>query len=241
MQIDIRRNFIKTLKANTFCGSSKLSGRLKRLSTLCAVLLISACQTLDKGASEVSTDTKPGSWLSESAYFAQRHSEVNSLNSWRVRAKVGVVTPQQRQQATLVWQFSDQANQVRLFGPLGVGAVTLDFDQNGAQLTDNKGVLHRDASAQALLTRIVGWPIPMRALSYWLFALPQPNVFYDYQLNDLGQLSELRQLDWQVSYQDYQNPLNNPKITLARKITATKKMPNGEQIIVKLISKAWRL
>lgn len=221
--------------------SANLSRRLKLLAILCAALFISACQTLEKGATESSKDAGSENWLSDTAYFSQRQQRINSLHSWRVRAKVGVVTPQQRQQATLVWQFSDQANQVRLFGPLGVGAITLDFDENGAQLIDNKGRVHQGASAQALLTRIVGWPIPMQALSYWLFALPQPNAFYNYQLNDLGQLSELRQFDWQVSYKDYQNPIKDQELSLARKITATKEMPNGEQVMVKLISKAWRL
>lgn len=204
------------------------------------MLLTAACQTIPTPDQQPNTTGSP--WLKDESYFTERFTQVSSLDNWTLRAKVGMKTPQQREQASLVWQFVEQRNQARLFGPLGAGAVTLDFDDNGAQLSDRKGVLHRDSSAQALLTRIVGWPIPMQALSYWLFALPQPDAVYVYQLNEAGQLSQLRQLDWLVSYEDYrpQTQSQESVMPMARKLTAIRILPDGENITVKLIAKAWQ-
>ena len=71
------------------------------------------------------------------------YQSYDSLPVWRYSAKVGISTPVAREQANLVWQFADQSNQVRLFGPLGVGAIKIEFDQYGVVLSDNRSVLHR--------------------------------------------------------------------------------------------------
>lgn len=220
---------------------------LKSLFVVLVLLFTAACQTVPQGKNKSSNQgaastpsglSKP--WFTSEQYFSDRFAVVSTLDAWSLRAKVGIVLPKRREQASLLWRFSDAGNQVRLFGPLGIGAVTLDFDQKGAQLTDSKGQIHKGLSAQALLTRIVGWPMPMEALVYWIFALPQPNGDYAYQLDDAGALGELKQFGWQISYSNYSNQAGIPMLNLARKVTATKTAPNGQKIVVKLIAKSWQ-
>lgn len=220
----------------------------KKLVILCLLMLTAACQTVpdrkpegDQQDKSSPNDTSAQVWSDNEAYFSERFATIGDIGDWSLRAKVGIVLPKQREQASLIWRYSEQANQVRLFGPLGIGAVTLNFDQSGAQLTDNKGRSHQGVSAQALLTRIIGWPIPVEALAYWLFALPQPSGEYQYQLNEFGELAELKQFGWQISYKSYSDPAHDSGLSLARKITARRAAPDGQTVLVRLIAKSWQL
>jgi len=148
-----------------------------------------------------------------------------------------LTAPNVREAANLVWRYDDQANNVRLFGPLGLGAILLHFDQYGVELSDNQGILHRGDSAEALLTEIVGWPIPIDALSRWLFVLPMTDSVYRYQVDADNHIAVLQQLGWEIEYSAYKTYLDK---VLPRKIVATKPLANGQEVVVKLISKNWQ-
>jgi outer membrane lipoprotein LolB len=223
-----------------------LSRRLLVVTLLPAVL--TACQSLPDGSS---TDAEV-SWHSSAEFFAERRQYTQSLSSWRYSAKVGLSTPDLNEQANLIWEFADQANGVRMFGPLGMGAIKLQFDEYGVQLSDNNGLLHRGASAEQLLTRIVGWPIPIDSLSSWMFVLPAKESAYRYTLDQNQQIDTLEQLGWLIKYSDYRDYDGQ---SMPRKIVATKNLshiekgsvlskksaPVNRQIVVKLITKGWTL
>jgi len=157
--------------------------------------------------------------------------------SWRYAAKVGVTTPALRQVANIVWDYSDQSNNIRLFGPLGVGLVKMQFDQYGVQLTDNRGRVHTGVSAEKLISDIAGWPIPIDALSQWLFVLPLDGAGYRYQLDGDGNVALLEQLGWRIEYSDYQS---YGEKFLPRKIVANKPLNENGPVVVKLITKNWQ-
>lgn len=210
---------------------------LLKISVFLSIILLSACQTLPK--SKPLADS--GQWLQDQAYFDAAEARVGALNQWRYSAKMGITTPTLSEVANIVWSFDDQANDVRLFGPLGIGAVTLQFDQYGVVLSDNSGVKHRGDSAQALLTKIVGWPIPIDALNRWLHVLPKPGSVYRYQLNESGsEVTTLEQLGWQIQYSSYRvYGEAGDAALLPRKIIASKELPDQTTLKVKLITKSW--
>ena len=178
-------------------------------------------------------------WRSDRQYFAESKLSLHSLSKWQYRGKVGLTTSKLHEQASLNWEFHDQGNAIQLFGPLGVGAVKIEFDQYGVQLIDNKGRVHRGHSAQALLTDIVGWPIPIDALSQWLFVLPAPGSTFQYRLNESRQVASIRQLGWQIDYADYRQYADR---LLPRKLTAFKQFEASEQgaVTVKLVTRSWQ-
>ena len=205
---------------------------LKKGVLLLLLAFLTACQHGFKPASE--TD----SWLSDKAYFSQFDQTRAALKQWRYSAKVGLRSASLKEQANLIWRYGDQSHDVRLFGPLGVGAIKLEFDDYGVQLSDSKGVLYQGTSAEHLLTEIVGWPLPIDALSHWLFLLPSPSHPFQYQLNAQGQLASIRQLGWQINfaaYRDYQGEI------LPRTIIATKQFSDTslDNVTVKLVTKSW--
>ena len=207
---------------------------------LSALLLVSACQY--KGVIE--SEAPSQAWLSDPSYFDDQLKSLKQRSDWRYAAKVGVTTPSKREQANLVWKYSSHndegQNEVRIFGPLGVGAVRLNFDSSGAVVYDQKGLAHHGRTAEQLLTKIVGWPIPVDALNSWLFAVPDNKTHYRYKLDQDGNLAVLEQLGWQISYSAYREYAGT---LIARKIVATRELTvNDSQgvssITVKLITKS---
>lgn len=199
-------------------------------------LLLSACQTIPGPV----LNPESG-WRRDEAYFDATKLKLEALKQWRYTAKIGITTPVVREVANMVWEFSDQSNDIRLFGPLGIGAVNLQFDQYGVMLSDNSGAQHRGHSAQDLLTDIVGWPIPIDALSSWLHVLPDSTAVYRYKLNQAAtELTTLEQLGWQIKYSSYRlYGGGDSAVMRPRKITATKVLPDKSKLIVKLVSKSW--
>lgn len=226
---------------------SESSTRFRRIACVLAVVFLAACQTHSRKApdhakNEAIDNNANQVWLSDKNYFLD-----SSLNTplgtfkqahWQYGAKVAVNIDGESQQANLTWHYADQANAVRLFGPLGSGAIKLVFDQHSVEITNNKGQSYHGKSAQGLLADIVGWPLPIESLRYWLFAQPEPTAVYYYQLNTVGQLSALRQRGWIVRYKDWRNFRGQ---LLPRKVFAEQISALGDLAIsVKLLTKSWR-
>lgn len=217
-----------------------MNGSSLKCIVLFAILLLTACATPRL------SDTSNENWRTDTTFFASQSVYFDELNEWRYKAKVGVTTPQGRDQASMNWSFSDQANSVRLYGPLGLGAVRIEFDDYGVVLSDNKGVRHRGDSVQQLLNKIIGWPIPVDALTKWLFLVPHDDAAFRYSLDEQGQLQVLEQKGWRIEYADYKDFSGR---SMPRKITATRLDSidvnaeigqKNEQVKVKIISKRWQ-
>lgn len=205
---------------------------LRRLLVCSGVLLLTACTSLPSVP-----DQNGQSWSRDKQFFRAALKQHEQNVDWQYNAKVGVRTPKANESANLIWQRADEEHKVRLFGPLGAGTVIIEFDSHGVVISDSKGEVHRGRSAERLLNRIVGWPIPLEALTYWLFALPNPSAVYQYQLNDDGRVSALRQQGWEIHYSAYQQYENGN--WLPRKVVARKQVREGD-VVVRLVSKSWQ-
>ena len=105
---------------------------------------------------------------------------------------------------------------------------------------------HRGDSAEALLTRIVGWPIPIDALRSWMFVMPTQDAAFRYALDADMRVQLIEQLGWVIEYSSYRE--YNGEF-MPRKIVASKMLfdPNYDEtnsaadpkVVVKLITKSW--
>jgi outer membrane lipoprotein LolB len=203
-----------------------------RWAVLLGSLALSACSSVPPV-----TENGARPWLHDKHFFKPALAEQAERHTWRYDAKVGVRAPNTSDSANLVWQFERASHKVRLFGPLGAGAVTIEFDPAGGVISDNKGNVRRGRSAERLLNQVVGWPIPLESLTYWLFALPNPGSAYQYQLNEDGHVSALRQQGWEIHYTAYKQ--FGDFEWMPRKMVARKTVRDGE-VVVRLVSKSWQ-
>lgn len=210
----------------------------KFLTLLMTSVALSACLS-GKVVRDADQNVSEARWRSDKGYFLRATQPGVDASQWRYSAKVGLTTNTLSEQANLVWRYDDQSNDVRLFGPLGVGAIKIEFDQYGVQLNDSRGVLYRGISAQRLLTDVVGWPLPIDALSRWLFVQPDLAQPFQYKLNNEGQITAIRQLGWQIDYSHYRDYQGR---ALPRTLIAYKEFDGNEHgvVRVKLVTKAWQ-
>ncbi len=200
------------------------------------IFTLSACQT------RIAPPSNGGSqeWLKDASVFENQPPPLD----WQLNAKVGVVIDGKSEQANLNWESSSDSsgetyNRVKLFGPFGAGAIRLEYGSDLATLTDNKGRRYQGREPEKLIQDIVGWPLPIDALSYWLFAQPEPASGYRYQLSDDGRLSTLEQRGWRIEFKDWREFDGQE---LPRKVFAYKTFAQDRRgdVSVKLITKSWR-
>lgn len=239
-----------------------MSRRLVDFQPACLLfaLLLSGCQSVPK---QVEVASEP--WVLAGKEFAVRAAEIAALEQWHYSAKALIKLNGGSDQFNLDWRYVNGRHSIQLFGPLGVGAVRLDYSANEARLSDNKGELYEGPDAATLLTEITGLPLPIDALEYWLFAIPAPNAVARYQLSldSNREIYRIQQLGWQTTFADYQawgteteltpigisqqvepavvkEPYTHEIVRLPRRITAIGRGPNGTRVEVRIVSKLWQ-
>ncbi|MEZ5568244.1 MAG: lipoprotein insertase outer membrane protein LolB [Halioglobus sp.] len=157
-----------------------------------ASLLLAGCSGLDG----------PGP---QSATWKEHAAAVAALSHWDASGKLALRNSQAQESAGMQWQQRGRQTQVRLSGPMGVGATEISSD--GARLDIRQGEEHRvlDVSSRQAIILNTGWDLPLAALPYWIRGLPEPDS--DIQAQEIepesGLLRTLRQRNWQVRYTDY--------------------------------------
>lgn len=152
------------------------------------VLLVAACAT-------------PGRQLPASDFELQQ-KQLQALDNWQVEGKIGLRSNGRGNSAQLNWQQQQGHYRLRLSGPLGIGTVLVDGNDEGVQLRTREGV-YRAASPELLLEQLTGWQIPVSALQYWARGLPSPDLPIEQQRVELGRLSALQQGGWSIDYRDF--------------------------------------
>lgn len=125
--------------------------------------------------------------------------------NWALQGKIGMKTPEQTGSASLYWQQQGDFYHIRLFGPLGIGAVELNGKSDQVTYRDNQGKVYQADSAEVLLKKNTGWQIPVNNLRYWIRALPAPHMPSEKSYDAQHQLVSLQQQGWKIDYLRYQH------------------------------------
>lgn len=134
-------------------------------------------------------------------------SSTTPTQNWILRGKMGIKTPEKTGSASLYWQQQGDIYDIRIFGPLGIGAVELNGNPEQVIYTDNQGKIYRADSAEILLRQNTGWQIPVANLRYWILARSAPNMPSHKMYDQQHQLVSLQQQGWKIDYLSYQNQL----------------------------------
>ncbi len=176
--------------------------------------------------------------------------QLSTIQSWNLRAKMGVKTGPKGGSATLKWHYAIDKQDIELYGPFGGGRVIIKVDQDGAELRDTKGrVIQGDTASEVLYTRL-GWHVPFDHLSDWARGLPGEGAS-DLELDNEGRLVRLIQDNWEVQYLGYR-PVEGSleglmlptKLTVSAlpgtiEVYSNKGKYLGDELNVKVILKRW--
>jgi outer membrane lipoprotein LolB len=160
---------------------------MRRVLTFMACCALAACAT---------TRTVPPP---PSVNWDQRVSTLQKAGAWQLDGRAAVALGTQGWQAALNWREADDAAEVHLSGPLGIGAVVLKQTPAGLSLNGAP-------PSEAVLAQVqdkLGFDLPIDDLHFWLLGVPNPGSSFELSRNDQDRAKSLSQGGWTVAYDRY--------------------------------------
>lgn len=149
-------------------------------------------------AGQPSFEEAPQDWQSRSDQLA-------ALSHWTASGKVALRRADAAESANLRWQQRGEEAQLKLSGPLGVGATTATTRGDLLRIERGDTPLEIDTTSPEQMIRHFGWNLPLASLPFWLKGLPSPHFPIEQQHWDETQprLQHLQQDGWMIHYEQY--------------------------------------
>lgn len=133
----------------------------------------------------------------------QRVEQLRALTRWSASGKLAIRTETQSETASLDWQQNGDSTHIRLTGPLGLGATSIDSDRNTLQVSRDGDTKTFDISSAAASEATMGWDLPLQELPFWVRGLPSPGTPIEGQVFEQNLLQQLQQQGWTITYENY--------------------------------------
>ena len=176
---------------------------------LSLTLAVSACGLAPR--KELNTDFAERNW-------GIRRSNIAAVQSFVLKGRVaesGVAGGR----GDLDWTQSGERIDLKVSGPLGVGALAISGDRDSVEIRSKDGVV-TTRSPESYMQQRLGWSLPLSRLRYWALGVPAPGLIDEQPrevlLDDVGRAQRFEQLGWNIEYSEYQT-VNS--LTLPRKLT----------------------
>jgi len=128
----------------------------------------------------------------------------SQLIQWQLEAKLGYRSPNDSGSAWLEWQQQNRHFDVHLSGPFGTGATRLKGDPDYVVMTQPGKDELIAATSEELIGHLLGLPLPIEALTYWVRGIPSPSLqISERAMNKDGTLAALTQGNWQLEFSRY--------------------------------------
>jgi len=112
------------------------------------------------------------------------------------------------------WIHGTSRDEIWLMSPTGTTLAHISSDEAGATLTSADQQEYRAFSAESLIHRVLGWPLPLAELRHWVRAEPVPGLAAAAVERDAGgRLMRIEQAGWNVryAYADAPGPALSPR------------------------------
>ena len=173
---------------------------MSRLLIFMLALLLGACTTVPSSTvpplPERSAEELEQLWL-------QHRQKIGQLIGWSLVGRIVVKTDDEGWNGELRWSQSADEFQIEFNAPFGQGAFQMDGNSQVVELRLSDGQVFSAPDAESLLLTHIGWHLPLGEFRYWVSGLPGVQSVTSKTLNNDGQLAELKQDQWRISYPDY--------------------------------------
>jgi len=167
----------------------------KSIAIVIFSLSLSGCATLF-------STKKPSPSLS----WPARKQILTAMHAWHAEGAMAIKMPDQSLSAHFDWQQHDnQSYLMTLFGPLGMGSVVIQGNQQTFTLRTADGKTFTATSPEQLIRQQLGWNLPISNLYYWIRGLPAPKKTSMITFDSAHRLAHLAQQGWSIEYLDYDN------------------------------------
>ena len=174
------------------------TGTSRYFLILASAILLTACTSL--------SDTP----VTEESHqiWAKRQQQLEKIDAWEIQARTAIFEKKEVHQVGFSWERELDQFILMIQAPFGQGVFRVESNTpNGetgtVKLTMPDGKVYFNHSAEAMLTQIFGWSIPVTGLKSWIKGMPQTAGTYSFELYGDGRLKSLKQQGWVINYLDY--------------------------------------
>ncbi len=161
---------------------------------MCAILFVGGCAA-----------TRPSVDLPDITDWETRQAVLSGVSDWAFKGRIAVKAGDEGFNGKFDWTQTGDDFYATVGGPLGIGTVIIEGNDDVIELTDNDGVKTVLIDPDAELFRRYGWTIPVSSLRYWALGIPDPSHSAQTQFDDAGRLIHLEQSHWRVSITRYRD------------------------------------
>lgn len=161
----------------------------------------------------------------EVAYSRAGSQSLYELANWSLEGRLALAGAQDSWSANVSWQHLPEAEELKLSGPLGQGAVVIRLSEDFVTLARGDDAVQSSTEPEQFINQQLGLSVPVRSLRYWVVGLPLP----DQPFEDVA--GGFKQTGWQIDYLQMQSVHGQ---SMPRKLV----VKNG-QVKLKLIIDQW--
>ena len=168
------------------------AGAMQGAWLLGCALLLGACAT-----------TRPSLELPDMPTWEERQAVLGNVSDWAFKGRIAVKAGDEGFNGKINWTQDGDDFFATVGGPLGIGTVRIEGDDNRIVLTDKDGVQTVLIDPEMELYLRYGWTIPVTSLRYWALGIPDPASASKNEFDALGRLVNLQQRNWAVDISRY--------------------------------------
>ena len=135
--------------------------------------------------------------------WEQRQAVLSTIVDWEFKGRIAVKAGDEGFNGKFDWTQTGDDFFATVGGPLGIGTVRIEGDDDVIVLTDKDGVQTVLVDPEAELYYRYGWTIPVASLRYWALGVPDPSLPAETRFDDAGRLVVIEQSQWQVRISRY--------------------------------------
>jgi len=166
---------------------------------------------------------------------SEKNYQHQFLDNYISNGVIGIIHNGKAESASFYWQQNGDKFSLRVYGPLGFGAVKVEGDSRTIVFTDKDGKANKVSDVRAYMQQNFGWYIPIKLLQKWLQAIPEIHSEFTSTLYKNTKLIKiLEQFGWNINYSGYS--LLDGEYILPSKLRMTR-----DNISVKMVVKNWQI
>ena len=171
--------------------------RVRGLAPLLLVLL-AGCQALPRAVPAIGDGTPAA------AAFSERRAALGAIDAWTLRGRSALSADRRGWSGTIHWAQAGDELDLRFIAPLGAGTLRLTGVPERLRVRASDGTDFHTADPAGDLARVLGAPLPVAALRWWVLGVPPPDaVVTGLELDAAGRATAFAQDGWRVEYPRY--------------------------------------
>ena len=153
----------------------------------------------------------------------------HNFQSWTMKGRMGIQNGYEAWGMSIIWQQQLDQFTIQLIAPLGQGTTTLKGTEQliYARFPDGKTAVYQNPDQ--VFTEAIGVVLPLASLRYWIFGRVDDRKPAEVTRNAAGQIEEIVQDGWDISYLSYSEEFGLP----------SKILVENDAVEVKLIIREW--